>query len=91
MEIKKALHDSIIVPTLMYQVRHGLKVEMSYLRDACGLNRMDSESSESEYGKFGVFVKSEGMNCGVVEVVKHSTLRWLGHLSHSSLKIDESL
>ncbi len=53
---------------------------MSYLRGACGLNRMDGENSESVYGRFGVSVKSEGMNCGVVEVVKHSTLRWFGYL-----------
>ncbi len=32
-------------------------------------NRMDGESNESEYGKFGMSVKSEGMNCVVVEVV----------------------
>jgi len=55
-------------------------VEMSYLRGACGLSRMDGESNESVYKKFGVSVKGEGMNCGVVEVVKHSTLRWFGHL-----------
>ncbi len=60
-------------------MRHelGMKVEkcriqaaeMSYLRGACGLNRMDGESSGSVNGRFGVSVKSEGMNCGVVEVV----------------------
>ncbi len=34
---------------------HGMKVkEMSYLRGACGLNRMDGESNESVYGKFGM-------------------------------------
>ncbi len=43
---------------------------MSYLRGACGLNRMDGESNESLYGKFGRSFKSEGMNCRVVEVVK---------------------
>ncbi len=48
---------------------------MSYLRGACGLNRMDGESSESVYGRFG-----DGMNCGVAEVVKHGILRWLGQL-----------
>ncbi len=53
---------------------------MSYLRGACGLNRMDSESNVSVYGKFGMSVKSEGMNCGVMEVVKRSTLRWFRHL-----------
>ncbi len=56
MEIKKALRDSIIVPTLTYvsetwtwnegQRSRIQAVEMSYLRGACGLNRMDSESNE---------------------------------------------
>ncbi len=55
-------------------------VEMSYLRSACGLNWMDGESNENVYGKFGMSFKSEGMNCEVVEVVKHSTLKWFGHL-----------
>ncbi len=32
-------------------------MEMSCLRGACGLNRMDCESNESVYGKFGVSVK----------------------------------
>ncbi len=53
---------------------------MTYLRGACGRNRMNGESNESVYGKFGMSFKSEGMNCGVVEVVKCSTLRWFGHL-----------
>ncbi len=90
MEIKKALHHSIRVPTLRHASEtrawnEGQRcriqaVEMSYLRGTCGLNRMDGESSESVYGKFGMSFKSEGMNCGVVEVVKHSALRWSGHL-----------
>ncbi len=45
-------------------------VEMSYLRGACGLNRMNSESNENAYGKFGMSVKGEVMRCGMVEVVK---------------------
>ncbi len=90
MEIKKALCDSITVPTLMYvsetrtwnegQRAWIQAVEMRYLRDACGLNRMDGESKESVHGKLSVFFKSKEINCEVVEVVKHSTLRWFGHL-----------
>ncbi len=90
MEIKKALSDSITVPTLTYVSETWMwsegqrcriqAAEMSCLRGACGLNRMDGESNESVYGRFGMSVKSEGMNCGVVEVVKHSTLRWFGYL-----------
>jgi len=41
---------------------------------------MDGESNESVYGRFGMSVKGEGMNCGVVEVVKCNTLRWFSHL-----------
>ncbi len=55
-------------------------VEMSYLRGACGLNRMDGESNESVYEKFCMSFKSEGMNCGLVEVVKCRTFKWFGHL-----------
>ncbi len=90
MGIKKALCDSVIVSTLMYvsetwtwnegQRSRTQAVEMSYLRGACGLNRMDSQSTESVYGKFCMSFKSEGMNCGVVEVVKCSTFKWFGRL-----------
>ncbi len=55
---------------------------MSYLRGVCGLNRMDGESNESVYGKFGTFVKCEGINCRVV-VVKCNTLRWFGYLKEN--------
>ncbi len=48
---------------------------MSYLRDARGVNRMDGGSNESVYRKLVMPFKSEGMNCGVAEVVKHSTHR----------------
>ncbi len=30
--------------------------------------------------------RGEGMSCGVVEMMKHSTLRWFGHLE----RMDES-
>ncbi len=50
------------------------------MRGACGLNRMDGESNESVNGKSDMSFKSEGMSCGVVEVVKRRTLRWSGHL-----------
>ncbi len=53
---------------------------MSYLRGACGLNRMDGESNKSVYEKSGISVKDEKLNSGVVEVVKHSTLGWFGHI-----------
>lgn len=54
-------------------------MERSYLRCACGLNKMDSESNESVNGRFGMSVRSKLLNCGVM-VVKRSTLKWFGHL-----------
>ncbi len=76
------LHDTIIVYASETQTwNEGQKSriqadEMSYQRGACGLNRMDGESNKSVCGKFAMSVKSEGMNCVVVEVVKRSILRW---------------
>ncbi len=55
-------------------------IEMSYMRGGCGVNRMDGESNENVYIKFGILSRGEGMSCGVVEMVKHSPLRWFGHL-----------
>ncbi len=40
--------------SLMSKKKKKRAVEMSYLRGACGLNRMDSESNESVCGKFGM-------------------------------------
>jgi len=53
---------------------------MNYLRTACGVSRLDGESNESVYNRFGMTSKGEGMKCGVVEGVKRSTLRWFGHM-----------
>ena len=62
-------------------------VEMSFLRGACGIGRMDGESNERVYGRFGMSSKGEGMKCGVVELVKRNTLRWFGHIE----RMDESV
>ncbi len=43
------------------------------------MNRMDGENNENVYRKFGISSR-EGMSCGVVEMVKRSTLIWFGHL-----------
>ncbi|RUM29363.1 MAG: hypothetical protein DSY42_06675 [Aquifex sp.] len=77
-ELKKALRDSIIVPTVTYTFRTWTwnkcqrsniqAVEMSYLRGCCGVNRMDGESNENVYRRFGMASKGEGMSCGVVEI-----------------------
>ncbi len=53
--------------------------EMSHLRGGCGMNRMDGDSDENIYRRFGMASKAGGLSCGVVmEVVKCSTRRWLG-------------
>ncbi len=54
--------------------------EMSYLRGGCGVNRMDGECNENLYRKFGMSSRGEGMSCGVVEMVRRSTLIWFGHM-----------
>ncbi len=43
---------------------------MSYLRSACGVNRMDGMSNESVYERFGMCHVGEGNKYGVVEEVK---------------------
>ncbi len=45
-------------------------VEMSYLRSACGVNRMDGMSNESVYEHFGMCHVGEGKKYGVVDEVK---------------------
>ncbi len=47
---------------------------MSYLRGACGLNRMDNDNIESVYGKLVWLIKNEGMNCGMVQVFKRQVV-----------------
>ncbi|MCP5003018.1 MAG: hypothetical protein GY941_03575 [Planctomycetes bacterium] len=90
MEVKRGLRNSIVLPTLTYasetwtwnsaqQSRIGA-VEMSYLRGACGLSRWDEVSNESVYERCGMGTRAIGIECGVVEWVKRSTLRWFGHV-----------
>ncbi len=38
-------------------------VKMSYLRGGCGVNRMDSESNENVYERFGISSMGEEMRC----------------------------
>ncbi len=45
-------------------------VEMSYLRGACGVTRLDSESNESVYKRYSMGTCANGIKCGVVESVK---------------------
>ncbi len=90
MEVKRGIRNSVILPTLSYtsetwtwnaaeQLRIRA-VEMSYLRGACGVSRWDRESNEDTYRSFGMSKTAVGRNCGVVEWVKRSTLRWYGHV-----------
>ncbi len=53
-------------------------VEMSYLR-ACGVHRWDGVSNKSVYERCGMKGSGSRVGCGVVEWVKRSTLRWIGH------------
>ncbi len=53
---------------------------MSYLRGVCGMTRLDGESNESMYERFGMGSYANGVNCGVVEWVKRNMLRWFGHI-----------
>ncbi len=38
-------------------------------------SKIEAENNESVYRRFGMSSKGEGMSCGVVEMVKCSTLR----------------
>lgn len=48
--------------------------------------KMNSGNIESVSGKFYMSSKREGMNHGVMEMVKCSNLRWSGHIK----RMDES-
>ena len=41
---------------------------------------MEDESNESVNKKYVMSSRREGMECGVIERVKYSTLRWCGHI-----------
>ena len=89
-EVKKGLRDSIVLPTLTYgsetwtwneaQQSKIRAVEMDFLRSACGLTRLERESNERIYSRYGMSERGVGMKCGVVEWVKRNTLRWFGHV-----------
>ncbi|MCP4337615.1 MAG: reverse transcriptase family protein, partial [Desulfobulbaceae bacterium] len=83
MEVKKTLHDSVVIPTLTYGSeawtmtgRHKSRVrgvEMSYLRSACGVTWRDRLTNEEVRERCNVDVD-------VLESVKRNTLRWFGHV-----------
>ncbi len=99
-EIKKELRNSIIIPTVTYEIetwkwnkckRSTIQVfKMNYLRSGCGVNKMGGESNENVlYIRFGVACKGAGMRCGVVEKVKCNKLRWFGHLKRMGERVHE--
>ncbi len=79
-EVRRDLRNTIIVPTLTYasetcswnesQRSRVQAVEMIYLRNACGVSRMDGMNNESVKKCFGMCHRGEGKKCGVVEEVK---------------------
>lgn len=85
MEVKRGLRNSILLPKLTYgsetwtwnraQQSRVCAVEMSYLREVCGVIRWDGETNESVYERCGMGTSANGIKCGVVEWVKRSTLR----------------
>ncbi len=64
MEVKRDLRNTVIVPTLTYasetwasnesQMSSVQAVEMSYLRSACGVSRLDGMRNKSVYEHFGM-------------------------------------
>ncbi len=90
MEVKRDLRNTVIVPTLTYasetwawnesQRSRVQALEMSYLRGACGVSRMDGVSIESVCEHCGMCHVGVGKKCGVVEEVKRQTLKWFGHM-----------
>ncbi len=86
MDMKRGLRNSILLPTLTYGSENwtwnGTKqsrvraVEMSYLRGARGVSRWDRLKNERR----GMRGSGSGVECGVVEWLKRSTLRWFGHI-----------
>ncbi len=89
MEVKRGLRNSILLPTLTYGLENwtwnGAQqsrvrvVEMSYLRGACGVSRLDGLSNECVYKRCGMRGRGSGIGCDVVEWMKRNTLRWFGH------------
>lgn len=55
-------------------------VENNYLRGVCDLTRWNGESNESVYQRCGMGERVIGIDYGVIERLKHSTLKWFGHV-----------
>ncbi len=80
MVVKRGIRNGAILLTLPYasetwtwnaaQQSRIRAVEMSYLWGAYGVPRLDRESNEEMYGRFGMNETTVGMDCGVAEWVK---------------------
>ncbi len=80
MEVKRHLRNTVLVPTLTYasktwacnesQRSRVQAVEMSYLRSACGVSRMEGVSNERVYKRFGMCHVGVVKKRGVLEEVK---------------------
>lgn len=85
LEAKPGLCDGITVPTITYASETwtwkakiqdtGSGDELVYLRRGYGGRRMEGKSNESVYNRYDMSDKGRDMICGVIESVKHSTLR----------------
>ena len=83
----------MLLPTLTYgleiwawnraQQSRVHAVEMSYLRQACGVTRQKDESNESVYERCGMGTCAK---CSVVQWVKINTLGWFGHMEKEMSK-----
>ncbi len=85
-DVKRGLRNSILLPALTYgsenwtwngaQQLRVHAVQMSYLREACGVSRWDGLSNE----RCGMRGRGSGVGCDVLEWVKRGTLKWFGHI-----------
>ena len=82
-KVKKTLHDSVLMPTMLYgcetwTLLEGQKsrlraVEMGYLRSACGVTWRDRWTNERVRRQCGIEVDAIGQ-------VKRKVLQWFGHM-----------
>lgn len=55
-------------------------MDIKYIRGACSTSKWDRKSNETPlYERCGMGMTVNGLDCGVVILVKHSILRWFGN------------
>jgi len=87
MRVKKSLHESIVVPTVMYggeswgmreEEKRKLNVmEMNCLRNMCGVSRREHVHNEEVRRRVGVEIE-------LAERVEERVLSWFGHVERMS-------